>query len=61
MEIILEWYFADDLWLISNAPINTKQRKDYSYLLTDFKKMKLSKKNVLEFEDIKNLPLGLLG
>ena len=55
----LYYYFADDLWLISNKPINVKQKKDYSYLLADFKKIELSKKNLLEFEDINNLPLGL--
>ena len=39
----LYYYFADDLWLISNKPINLKQKKDYSYLLADFKKIELSK------------------
>ena len=34
----LHYYLADDLWLISNAPMNTKQKTDYSYVLGNFNK-----------------------
>ena len=54
----LHYYLADDLWLISNAPMNTKQKTDYSYVLGNFNKIKSNKKNELDFDDIKNLPIG---
>ena len=54
----LHYYLADDLWLISNLPFNAKQKINYSNTLGNFSKIISNKKNLLDFNDIKNLPIG---